>query len=111
MWTQFGLRWKASVIVDAETWNWEICAGHEPTQDDISAGKYDAMTAAFWAPLKVTMTKLQKSGETHVSELSVARKGTVYGAYGLGLTLATSDDSASPRRDSRDVRFGLKISP
>ena len=102
MWTQFGLRWKASVIVDAEassTWNWEVCAGHEPTQDQIMAGEHDTMTAAFWASVKVTMTKLQKNGEDVVSELAVARKGTVYGAYGLGLTLATSDD----------VRFGLKI--
>ena len=103
MWWQFGLRWEARVIVDGETWGWEICAGSEPTQNDISTGKYEAMTAALWAPIKVTMTEL-RGGETQASELFLARKGTVHVANGM--TLATL---ASGRRDARDARFGLKI--
>jgi hypothetical protein len=105
-WTQYGLRWNASVHIRGDSpdpvWQWKICAGEEPTQEQIMAGTYDTMTAAFWAPLKVTMTKLCGSGEDvsdeDVSELRLARKGTMY-----------ADTRALGSINNTSVRFGLKI--
>lgn len=101
-WTQFGLRWEASVVVNARdpepTWGWEVCAGPQPTKELIMEGKYAAMTAELPAPFRVTMTRLSRDGGAEeTSELSLTRMGTLKCAHCL------------PAVVRADARFGLRI--